>query len=102
MAFLIFFFFFLRLLNNTLLHGVVTILTIVYSACSCTVFPQIITDPKPHYNANGRSLKIKTITDVITESDSGQRKKEEKKKAVETGREKVSHLYVSGGDGYRR
>ena len=47
-----FFFFFLRLLNNTLLHGVVTILTIVYAACSCTVFPQIITDPKPHYNAN--------------------------------------------------
>ena len=97
-----FFLFFLRLLNNTLLHGVVTILTIVYSACSCTVFPQIITDPKPHYNANGRNLKIKTITDVITESDSGQRKKEEEKKAVETGREKVSHLYVSGGDGYRR
>ena len=28
-----FFFFFLRLLNSTLLHGVVTILTIVYSAC---------------------------------------------------------------------
>ena len=33
---------------------------------------------------------------MITESDSSQRKKEEKKKAVETGREKVSHLYVSG------
>ena len=100
-----FFFFFLRLLNNTLLHGVVTILTIVYSACSCTVFPQIITDPKPHYNANKglfTAEETETITDVITESDSSQRKKEEKKKAVETGREKVSHIYVSRGDGYRR
>ena len=48
-----FFFFFLRLLNSSLLHGVVTILTIVlFSMCSCTVFPQIITDSKPHYNAN--------------------------------------------------
>ena len=33
------FYFLLTLLNNTLLHGVVTILTIVYSACAVrTVF----------------------------------------------------------------
>ena len=46
-----FFFFFLRLLNNTLLHGVVTILTIVYSD-QHVLYSFSHTDTKPHCNAN--------------------------------------------------